>query len=310
MLVHSRATPFRIAGRSFDGGQTLTELGPDLALPDPSDNGSLALLSSGAVICTHNHDSDLRRRTVVKKSHDDGKTWTEAAVLAPGSSAYSTACELADGSIGVLFERNGYAEIVFARVFDNDFQPTALALPVEADADGVEFTVAIRFIRPARLPVSSDFDSSPNRRFIPEVDMSTWRAFERKEVGQAGGSASGEPLYTCEELDVLLGAISPGLHLGDEVRLSGRLANHGEHDLTEVRIENSCDGNVIEADVLKPGERIVFLDVRHIVTGDDLREGKVTARFTWHATSAGDSLDGEVVQEFSTETGLPLDEYQ
>ena len=310
ILVHSRATPFRVSGRSFDGGVTLDHVRPDEALPDPSDNGSLCLLTSGAVICTHNHDSDLRRRTVVKKSYDGGKTWPETAVVAPGSSAYSTACELRDGSIGVLFERNGYAEMVFARVFEHDFAPTPAALPLEVDADGIEFTIALRFVRPARREVSEEFHSDPKRRFVPEVDMSTWRPFERKEIGQAGGSASGEPLYTWDELDVLLGPISPGLHLGDEVRLSGRLANLGNKTLSQVTIENSCDAQIIKRDVVAPTERIVFLDVRHVVTESDLARGKVSARFTWSATLNGEQVGGEVVQEFSTTTGLPLAEYR
>ena len=310
VLVHSRSTPFRLSGRSLNGGLTLSSLGPDTALPDPSDNGSLALLSSGAVVCTHNHDSQLRRNTVVKRSHDGGLTWPETAVVAAGSSAYSTACELSDGSVGVLFERNGYAEIVFARVEDSDFAPTDSIVGPRVDENGIEFTIALRYVRPARLEVPEEFESSPARRFIPEVDMSSWRAFERKEVGAASGTASGEPLYSAEELDVLLGPTRPGLHLGDEVRFSGRLAHHGSGTLRGIRIANSCDSQVIKVEKMATGEHVVFLDVRHVVTEQDLHIGEVVARFLWSATLEGQQIGGEVIQEFSTSTGLPLSEYR
>jgi sialidase-1 len=310
VLLHSRATPFRLTARSHDGGSTVDQVRPDRALPDPSDNGSLCVLSTGAVVCSHNHDSDLRRRTVLKRSMDGGRTWPEAVVIEPGSSAYSTACELPDGRVGVLFERNGYSEMVFCRVDPHDFGPTESVLPSEADDHGISFTIALRFVRPARATLPEQ-QSAATTRIIPAVDMTVWRPSERKEVGQLGGTSAGEPIHTREELDAILGPVSPGLHVGDEMRFSGRLANHGPGVLTNITIDNSCDGSTIERAVLDPDQRIVFLDVRHTVTAAEVRQGIVEARFTWHGqlrTPESDMtlpISGEVTQRFSTHSGLP-----
>jgi sialidase-1 len=139
-----------MSGRSLDGGESIVTIGHDDELPDPSDNGSLCVLKSGAVICTHNHDQDLRRRTVAKKSYDGGKTWPEAIVLEEESSGYSTSCELADGRVAVFFERFGYSEMVFCRIDPEDFMPTHVALPDRSDKNEIEFTVFLLYIRPSR----------------------------------------------------------------------------------------------------------------------------------------------------------------
>jgi sialidase-1 len=307
VLVHSRATPFRLSARSLDGGITLVSVHPDPALPDPSDNGSLCVLSSGAVVCTHNHDSDLRRRTVLKRSTDGGRTWPESVLIEPDSSAYSTACELPDGRIAVLFERNGYSEMVFCRVDPTDFGPTESILPSEVGDHGIAFTVALRFVWPARTAPPAQHTS----RMIPTVDMSVWRPSERKEVGQQGGTSAGEAIHTREELDAMLGPISPGLHAGDEMRFSGRLANHGPGVLTDVTIDNSGDPTTITHDVLSPDQRIVFLDVRHSVTADEVLKGLVEVMFTWRGllrlpeSDVAVPVSGQVTQRFSTHSGSP-----
>ena len=290
ILLHSRATPFRLSGSSTDGGQTLNELGPDLALPDPSDNGSLALLDDGAIICTHNHDSDLRRFTVVKKSYDNGKTWPEVAILEVGSSAYSTACQLEDGSIGVLFERNGYSELVFAKVESEDFVSAEALKP----ATEVEFTIALRFIQPARMNVIEK-----KSEIAPKVDMTKFRFFEGKEVAKRASDIGAEILYTSAEFDQMMGPISPGFHLGDEIRFSGRLANNSTNSLSDVEIKSSIESFKITKELLNPGEKIVFLDLRHIVTAAEIAAGKVQIKFNWSSKT----LSGELIQEFSTATG-------
>lgn len=306
VLVHSRATPHRLAGRSSDGGVSLDSLAADTALPDPGDNGSLCALSSGAVVCTHNHDTDLRRRTVLKRSFDGGRTWPEAVVLEPGSSAYSTACELADGRIGVLFERMGYTEIAFCRVEDADFLPAEVALPIEADAAGMDFTVALRYVRPARIATAPA--ASTDRR-MPVADRSVWDAFLRKEVGQPGEAADAGVVHTREELEVMLGPVRPGLHPGDELRFSGRLANRGVSTLRDVVIACGASAFTLTQAQLAAGERMVFLDLRYVVSPDDVERGVVRVTFTWHGVlqqEGGPAVGGEVVQAFSTATGLPL----
>ncbi len=129
LLLHSRGTPRRLAALSDDGGATWSALRPVEDLPDPGDNGSLARFdglptlaaaaddTTGAwLLATNNHDTSLRRNTVLSLSTDNGLTWPAKLVLCPGSSAYSTAARLPDGNIGVLYERQGYREIVFASI--------------------------------------------------------------------------------------------------------------------------------------------------------------------------------------------------
>ena len=51
----------------------------------------------------------------VRLSYNEGKTWPIAREVYPGSSAYSSLTVLPDGSIGLLYERDDYKKISFAR---------------------------------------------------------------------------------------------------------------------------------------------------------------------------------------------------
>ena len=307
ILFHSRQTPNRLSGYSYDGGITITNVGPHPELPDPSDNGSLCLLKSGEVICTHNHDSDLRRRTTIKKSRDGGITWPEAVVLESDSSAYSTACELADGRIAVLFERHGYTELVFCRVAQTEFRPTESSLSIEKDERDIGFDVILRYIRPGRNEIELSKLSYTTQRRIPKVDMSVYCASERKEIGPQSGSASGDPLFTKSEFDQILGPVSPGLHLGDEIRFSGRLTNYSNQTLRNLKVYGAGESLEIHQTKLETGEKAVFLDVRYTVTGTDLDRGEVSVPFTWQVELMNSEiLSGEINKRISTITGLQL----
>jgi sialidase-1 len=301
ILFHSRGTPFRLAGRSLDGGLTLSELAPDQELPDPSDNGSLTTLSNGELICTHNHDSNLRMNTVIKKSRDGGKSWSNALVLEKGSSAYSTACELKDGTIAVLFERNAYVELVFCRFKVEELRDTKVVFESIKEGNQVKFTIVPRFILPARR--KSEILSRREFPLIPEVDMSGWRASERKEIGSAEGSASGDPLLTVEDFEELLGEISPGLHEGDEIRLSGRLENGTTDALLSVAIADQSGMLITKSEIVNPGEQLYFLDYRQVVTSEDLIRGHVLVELQW--SSRGVARDHKALM-ISTLDGIPV----
>ena len=305
ILVHSRSTPFRIAGISRDGGATLEFHEADRELPDPSDNGSLLLLNDGTLICSHNHDRNLRRKTLIKRSFDGGKSWPEAVLLELGSSAYSTVSELADGNIGVLFERNAYSEIIFTRVALNDFTSVDL-LPSDPESEhGIEFTVVPRCIIPAR-DESALLSISNGRPLVPAVDMSQFNVTERKEVGPIGGSTSGDPLFTSAEYDLLLGPVSPGLHLGDEVRISGRLANHGKSELHDLRLTHADKHLIAERGTFAPGEKIVFLDIRQRVSEEDVLKGFLIVSLEYLAKIGGIRVTEKARVSISIETGLPI----
>ena len=282
VLLHSRATPHRIVGRSLDGGKTLSSLNPDLALTDPSDNGSLCVLKSGDVICTHNHDPDLRRNTVIKRSTDGGNTWSSVICIEPDSSAYSTACELSDGSIGVLYERNAYQEIVFTKLSIDEFQPIENVIHTAKTTTDIEFTAVPRYIRPGRNhEVEAQLASAPK---VPEVDMNGFNTTERKEVGPAGGTTSGDFLYTAVELERILGPIAPGLHLADEVRFSARISNQLSCPVVNLKIVDRFGERICEFDSIEAGSKECILDIRQKVTSDDVATG--FARFNFELTGA------------------------
>ena len=302
VLIHSRATPHRILGRSIDGGVSLTVLEPDLALPDPSDNGSLAVLSSGEVICTHNHDPDLRRNTVVKKSTDAGRTWSSGLCIEADSSAYSTACELADGDIGVLYERNAYQEIVFAKFSKNEFQPIDSVINATQTTTDIEFFVVPRYIRPGRnQEVEAQLTNAPT---VPEVDMNVFNIKERKEVGPAGGTTSGDSLFTTEELDKILGPIKPGLHEGDEVRFSARISNQLSCPVVNLKIADRSGKVICELDTVAAGSKECVLDIRQKVTRNDVSAGY--ASFDFELTGAIRNSKGAKISIFTKIVNLEI----
>ncbi len=302
VLVHSRATPHRIVGRSLDGGETLASLKPDLALVDPSDNGSLCLLKNGDVFCTHNHDSDLRRNTVIKRSTDGGETWSSAICVEADSSAYSTACELADGSIGVLYERNAYQEIVFAKFSTEEFQPIDSVINANQTTTDIEFTVVPRYIRPGRnQEIEAQLTSAPT---VPEVDMNIFNIKERKEVGPAGGTTSGDSLFTTEELDKILGPITPGLHDGDEVRFSARISNHLSCPVTNLKVVDRFGAKICEYDSIAAGSKECLLDIRQKVTTNDVTDG--SARFHFELTGAIRNSKGAEISIFTKAVNLEI----
>ena len=299
ILIHSRGTPFRLSGRSYDGGQSIVELCSDESLPDPSDNGSLTTLRNGELICTHNKDSGLRMTTVLRKSKDGGKSWPEEFLLESGSSAYSTACQLRDGSIGVLFERNAYVEIVFMKIETKEFVNSKNR---ESSIEPLaKLTIIPRFIRPGRnLEAIPTTAKNPT---VPEVDMGVWRASERKEVGAVGGSTSGDVLFTTDDLDKVLGEISPGLHLNDEIRVSGKLENNSRKVIKNVAIQTQADLTIAAQEELPSGRSMTFLDYRQTVSMQDIAQGYIEIAIKW---LEDECVIGLEKIRLSIESGLPI----
>jgi hypothetical protein len=237
--------------------------------------------------------------TVLKKSRDGGKSWTEQYLLEKGSSAYSTACELQDGSIGVLFERNAYVEIVFMKIEIDEF------VSIKADEIFVEqdtkLVIVPRFIRPGRTHEAIQVKAK--NPTVPEVNMGVWRASERKEVGAVGGSTSGDVLYTSDELNEILGAVSPGLHLNDEIRVSGKLVNNSKDTYNKVSIRAESGAIIEEEKVLPSGNSMTFLDYRQTVSVADLERGYVEIAIKW---LEDEDVKGTEKLRLSIESGLPI----
>lgn len=110
----------RKVARSFDGGATWTPLA-DSPLVEPECMAALVRFSDpldlepSRVVYTGPDSPSGRERGTVRISADEGVTWPVARLLVPGSFAYSAAARLADGRLGVLVERDGYARITLLR---------------------------------------------------------------------------------------------------------------------------------------------------------------------------------------------------
>ena len=52
---------------------------------------------------------------MVRLSYDEGRTWPQSKVLYEGSAAYSCLSNLPGGKIGLIYERDDYQKITFAR---------------------------------------------------------------------------------------------------------------------------------------------------------------------------------------------------
>jgi len=291
VLVHSRATPYRIRSRSIDGGLTLESSAPDFGLSDPSDNGSLTLLQDGTLICTHNHDKTLRRYTVLKRSFDNGESWPETVVVEFGSSAYSTSVELANGNIGVLYERNGYNELVFCIIEKAELQP-------KKALHSQYLAVALRYIKPKR---EMNLENVGQKVEVP--DLSQFGENQGKEIGEPIIKSGSIEIFTRDEYESMLGTPTSGLHVGEEMRFSLSFVNSGQDSLHGFKLESNFSGVISREETLLPGQLLKFMDLRKIITEEDLKKNTLEIVFSWSAANA----NGEkIIQLFSCATGERL----
>ena len=114
----------RIIGVSSDGGEHWDTAYYDQQLIDPNCEGSLLTIgfAKGKAIIAHcNAASEERRDNLTLKiSYDEGKTWGKSFLISASNnqeqsdwSAYSDLVLINKKTIGILFERNDYTEIVF-----------------------------------------------------------------------------------------------------------------------------------------------------------------------------------------------------
>lgn len=302
LLMHSRATPYRLTAISTDGGRSWSPARPHPELPDPSDNGSVARFdglptvtglaspeTGNWLIATHNHDPLLRRNTLLKLSQDNGATWPFAVALCAGSSQYSTAARLPDGRIGVLYERQGYQEIVFAAVDPQELLASPAAFLTHdagtSFAGSVALCVVLRSITPGRPAVWQSVGES----FVLTQTDGNWDPSAWKEVGQGYSEDAPQVLSNRQSQDLNYGAVVPGYKAGDVLAFAGRAENAGETTAPEVAV--FCGGYSAGEAILAPeplgtGEFRAF-NTSYTVTDADVCAGTVTVAFTLSVASAG-----------------------
>ncbi|WOH18136.1 sialidase family protein [Paenarthrobacter sp. GOM3] len=322
LLLHSRATPHRLYAVSKDGGLSWSPLRPVADLPDPSDNGSLARfdglpsMASFAVpgtsqpdtsrwlIASNNQDPHLRRNTVLSLSPDNGATWPAKLMVCPGSSAYSTVTRLPDGNVGVLYERQGYREIVFASIPAGQLTqqlagwpgPGAAPVPAAAPAaatetGGLVFHMELRSITPGRPAV---WQNAGDFHVVPSDSDGQWDVQTWKEIGQ-GYTDQDQVLGTREAQDLNYGAIIPGYKAGDILAFTGRVGNVGTQAATGVELLGP-HGNADDfpATTLAPGGHALYFTPTYTITDSDLRRETLDLVFAVEADAGSGPSAGTV----------------
>ncbi|WP_144661256.1 exo-alpha-sialidase [Paenarthrobacter nicotinovorans] len=311
LLLHSRATPCRISAVSEDGGQTWSPLQPVPELPDPSDNGSLARFdglpgvdvgdaASGAtwLLASNNHDPHLRRNTVLSLSTDNGATWPAKLVVCPGSSAYSTVTRLPNGNIGVLYERQGYREIVFASIPAEQLTEQLSSRPSSAaQLTGLVFDMELRSVTPGR-PAS--WQNAGEFHVIPSSGGDQWDVQTWKEIGQ--GYTGDQILGTREAQDLNYGSIIPGYKAGDILAFTGRARNCSGKAMTGVELQgpHRNPADFPSAD-LQPGEHALYFTPTYTITAPDLARDLLELCFAVEAD--GGSVRRERTFQIDLRTG-------
>jgi len=118
---NQNGTKLRKVSISRDGGETWSPLRDDPALIESQCQASIVRHPGGGdpardVFLFSNPATQTGRTNgTIRLSRDEGKTWPVSRVLYPGGFAYSCLASLPDGSVGCLFERDGYKTISFAR---------------------------------------------------------------------------------------------------------------------------------------------------------------------------------------------------
>ncbi|AFR30544.1 sialidase family protein [Arthrobacter sp. Rue61a] len=310
LLLHSRATPSRLAAVSDDGGQTWSPLQPVPDLPDPSDNGSLTRFdglphiafaapeTSSWLLASNNQDPHLRRNTVLSLSPDNGATWPAKLTVCSGSSAYSTVTRLPNGNIGVLYERQGYREIVFASIPAEQLVAQLSALQLtRPESSGLVFDMELRSITPGRPTV---WQNAGDFHVIPSNSGGVWDVQTWKEIGQ--GYAGDQVLGTREAQDLNYGPVIPGYKAGDILAFTGRVRNLGTDPATGVVLlgphNNASD--FPPADLL-PGEHVLYFTPTYTIAASDLEQGTLKLVFT--AEADGGSVRLERTFRFDLRSG-------
>jgi sialidase-1 len=107
----------RAQATSVDGGETWSAPNDAPPLIEPVCQASILRHASGLLLFS-NPAAKTRTNLLVRSSADDGKSWNDIVVLAPGPAAYSCLVSLSSTEAGCLYERGdkrAYEKITFAR---------------------------------------------------------------------------------------------------------------------------------------------------------------------------------------------------
>jgi sialidase-1 len=123
-MINSRfnGSGFRFVHTSTDEGITWHSR-PDSSLIDPGCNASIIRYTSinkgddkNRLLFSNAKKKDKRTNMTVRISYDEGLSWTAGKTIYTGGSAYSSMTILADGDVGLFFEKDDYQENVFVKL--------------------------------------------------------------------------------------------------------------------------------------------------------------------------------------------------
>jgi sialidase-1 len=285
VLLHAWAAPRRWAAVSDDGGHSYGPLQPVDELSDPGSSGSLvrfdglpavgglaAPASDRWLLAANCQDPLLRRNVVLSLSRDNGHSWPHKLTVYPSGASGPAAVRVPDGRIGVLYQRQGGREIVYATA-----DPGRLlaawprgAVTARDDDDGAGPGPVT-----GPLPVPKDY---PLR-----FDM---------VLHAVRSQAEGRP--------------APGYRAGDALVFAGRAKMLGPQHL-RVRLSGGFDNAAdFPPQDLGPGGEARYLHPVRTVTGADVAAGGLTVSFTCTAAPANQPSGGAPVASRTREFSIDV----
>ena len=118
---NERGNRCRKVASSHDGGRAWSALVDEPALIDPRCQGTILRYSDpldgrrSRLLFANPASATERVDGTVRLSYDEGRTWPVSRTVHAGPFAYSCLTTLPDHGIGLLYERDGYGRIAFAR---------------------------------------------------------------------------------------------------------------------------------------------------------------------------------------------------
>ncbi len=121
-MINSRVNDYKLryVHISTDQGKTW-QSSPDTTLVDPRCNASIIRYhpskkgSESILLFSNANSADSRTNMTVRYSQDEGQTWSSGKTIYNGGAAYSDMTVLANGEIGLVFEKDDHTENVFVK---------------------------------------------------------------------------------------------------------------------------------------------------------------------------------------------------
>jgi len=121
-MINSRVNDYKLryVHTSTDEGKTWLSR-PEKNLIDPRCNASIIRYTTSKkggkslLLFSNANSAESRTNMTVKYSDDEGETWSAGKTIYTGESAYSDMTVLANGEIGLIFEKDDYKENVFVK---------------------------------------------------------------------------------------------------------------------------------------------------------------------------------------------------